>query len=287
MFLYMVLSLVTVLQLPLLVDLWDNLAPSRFRIGRLVSRPISFLLFSCVIGFALVALFALFFVFGPWLGQGVAAWGLRLACVYEWIAMVGRYMMCCVVPPGEAQCSACEPRCEAECKLCARVHCRGAANRYLPTLFCSTCRSCRQGFDHHCPFVLQCVGSGNYHHLVFFLLHTALGTALSLVVTWPPFLSCVLSKSAESEAACVALGDSSLVWPAMLVFLAGVVTLLVGQVVLLAADVSTVSFLKRVKAGQPAVGEALQRARLGVGARKGSRWNELVKPNMATIWRPY
>lgn len=40
---------------------------------------------------------------------------------------------------------------------------------------CLECRRCVHAFDHHCPYIGQCVGEGNHRYFVVFLAaHSAL-----------------------------------------------------------------------------------------------------------------
>lgn len=54
---------------------------------------------------------------------------------------------------------------------------------------CRLCRKCVYRFDHHCPFINNCVGGGNYRAFIFWLLGLAL-LVLLFQAQWVLFLRC-------------------------------------------------------------------------------------------------
>jgi hypothetical protein len=51
------------------------------------------------------------------------------------------------------------------------VTCR--LERPLRAKHCRSCKTCVYRFDHHCPFINNCVGAGNYRHFILWLLSLA------------------------------------------------------------------------------------------------------------------
>ncbi|WFD32076.1 protein S-acyltransferase [Malassezia sp. CBS 17886] len=50
---------------------------------------------------------------------------------------------------------------------------------------CRTCKACVLKYDHHCPWINQCVGVGNERYFILFMLWFAVGTAFYCVAGWP------------------------------------------------------------------------------------------------------
>lgn len=49
---------------------------------------------------------------------------------------------------------------------------------------CRTCKACVLKFDHHCPWINQCVGLGNERYFILFMCWFALGTLIFTAAGW-------------------------------------------------------------------------------------------------------
>lgn len=53
---------------------------------------------------------------------------------------------------------------------------------------CRSCKTCVLKYDHHCPWINQCVGLGNERYFILFMLWFSLGCCIFCVLGWRTFL---------------------------------------------------------------------------------------------------
>jgi hypothetical protein len=99
------------------------------------------------------------------------------------INVLWHYSMCVLVSPGLAP-FADHLDCEAEdyhyCKQCKRP-------TPEETQHCFICGECVYDLDHHCPWIMNCVGRNNHKHFFLFLFYVTLSCIYYCFFSIPPF----------------------------------------------------------------------------------------------------
>eukprot|EP00039_Didymoeca_costata_P021564 m.344856 g.344856 ORF g.344856 m.344856 type:complete len:317 (+) comp25339_c0_seq1:166-1116(+) len=250
---YFLIGAVGITQLPLLVDLVNILFPS-LQLGRFTQKWMGVMLFGMLVTVALVGYAAFISFFLPlWIYPTNSIFspeGMAHILFASWMWCNAMYNYVCaasfsagMVPrkTGELKCEELpdssvpqEFFVERPAGICR--HCPGARPR--GAFHCHICNGCIEGFDHHCPFVKNCIGVKNYTYFFFFLVYSTAGMIYSSMLTFPLFNECWLSRETCSEGL-----TASLAFVAAIGLFSASVGLLLAQCFLLLADVRTAQFL--------------------------------------------
>lgn len=103
---------------------------------------------------------------------------------------------------------------------------------------CSACGRCILKMDHHCVWVVNCVGALNYKFFLLFLFYTFLETSLVTIILLSNFIS--FFNEGEIPASPESLATTFLTFVLNLAFALSVLGLLVMHLSLVAANITTI-----------------------------------------------
>jgi palmitoyltransferase len=162
-------------------------SPTNDFVDRCVSRLLD--LFDCCIraggplfvffGLALVTAVAVFFFLYPLVPLPASSPERIAMCAVGgllYVNIVFNWLACVATSPGRPPLVAAPTPMDTTCHRCERWKPARAHH-------CHVCNACVLAYDHHCPWMANCIGFGNYRYFVLTLAWLVLGCAFCLYTT--------------------------------------------------------------------------------------------------------
>ena len=300
-FVYVVIALVGLIQIPIFVDIFRALFPG-WKLRRTTHRCVNILLIIAMCSFFIVGLSYYLLLFLPLTVNHpfTSVRGLvHLSfAVWVWINVVVNYFMAVLVHPGKAKENIVATGDKSITTNCEQASIQQNGMHWNPPRYhyCSVCQESMAYMDHHCPFTGNCAGLKNYSYFLLCLLYGALGLGYALWMSFPYFNRCVLANlwwliglaELDRPSVCSVLGPHVNI--VLAVFGGFLITMMmsISQVLLLLADLSSYDILKY--ATKITVFRfAWHRMRGGKYKEPGSRLNVMLlqqRPNVLWFFIP-
>lgn len=261
-FVYVVIILVGLIQIPVLVDVLRALFP-RLKLRRTTYGCANFILVAVMTSFFIIGLSYYLLLFLP-LMVGNTLMSVRgilhlTFALWVWINIVMNYYMAVFVHPGKreegdddddrvGQPSACVLEQEDE-------DVSNGMEWDPPNYhYCSICQETMVYMDHHCPFTGNCAGLKNYSYFLLTLMYGSVGLGYALWVSFPYFNQCSLAGlwwflglgNIDRPDVCSTLGPHVNIVLAVCGGFYITTNLSIIQVLLLLSDLSTYDILKNL-----------------------------------------
>ena len=279
-YVYATIFLVTLVQLPIAIDLLRFFFP-HWKISRAAGKLVHVVLFVCMGLIFCIGISYHLFIYLPLTVpnplRSLQGWLHLLFALWLWINMIGNYYHVVTIKPEKIERIKRSTSSEAKSSKEKRQpsvtsESSGTDDSQEPsstdrkssrptngldwhprdTHYCSVCESAISHIDHHCPFTGSCAGLHNYSHFFIGLVYGSVGLLYAVVMTLPYFFECNLKlvlwffglvQDKTVDAMCTDLEPHSQIF--IPVFAGYVVTtlLLMMQILFLFADLSTYNVL--------------------------------------------
>ena len=252
-FVYVVILLVGLIQIPILVDICRAVFPG-WKLRRTTHWCVNILLVTVMTSFFVVGLGYYLLIFLP-LGVEHPFSSLRgllhlTFALWVWINVVVNYFMAVLVCPGKVGAEVEHMKDNStESPLTNGMYWNPPRYHY-----CSVCQESVAYMDHHCPFTGNCAGLRNYSYFLLCLVYGAIGLGYALWMSFSYFNQCVLVKvwwitgwtELDQPDVCAELGPHVNIFIAVLGGFYVTFNMSILQFLLLFADLSSYDILKNV-----------------------------------------
>lgn len=297
-FVYIVIALVGLIQIPILVDIFRAVFPG-WRLRRTTHWCINGLLISVMSSFFIVGLSYHLLLFLPLSVEhpfsSVRGLLHLVFALWVWTNVVVNYYMAVLVHPGKAEVRNMTSENKEMMTPDSHASLETVKNgmQWNPPHYhyCRVCLNNVAYMDHHCPFTGNCTGLENYSYFFLCLVYGALGLGYALWMSFPFFNKCVLANiwwlvglaELDRPDVCYKLGPHVNIVLAVLGGFYIALNMSVFQILLLLADLSSYDILKYVSK-LPVFQFACQRIRGGKYKEPGSRLNVMLLQQRQSLW---
>ena len=107
------------------------------------------------------------------MGESYRLEAIALLSVFSWCVfnLVFNYFMAVFTDPGSLEDTPENNRLQERIRVCGRCHYLKPERAH----HCSVCGRCILKFDHHCPWICNCVGYYNHRYFLLFISYTLFG----------------------------------------------------------------------------------------------------------------
>ena len=253
-FVFVVIALVGLVQIPILVDILRAVFPG-WKLRRTTHLCVTVLLVSVMSSFFIIGLSYYLLLFLPLAVQhpfsSISGLLHLTFALWIWINLVVNYFMAVFIHPGTAWENEERP---SDDEQSIGIPTNGMVWNLARHHYCSVCRDRVAYMDHHCPFTGNCVGLKNYSYYLLSLLYGALGLGYALWMSFSYFNQCVLINiwwiiglaEVKRPDVCTEVGLHANVTVAIIGGFYVLMNMSIIQILMLLADLSSYDILKNI-----------------------------------------